>query len=150
VAAHLGAELGAHGLELVDQRLFEQRRVQRRPGAVELDQPVDRDRVLLDETARARDQRAGLGGGFAPLDGFLPARLRGAMQALVVIAELARGALERFLLAQGRDRGELELDRGRLARELEQGAVVAVSREDPVPPGLQLGVVRDAGRGATS
>jgi hypothetical protein len=72
------------------------------------------------------------------------------VQALVLVAELARGALEGLLLAQGRDRGELELDRGRLARELEQGAVVALCRQDPLPPGLQLGVVGNAGYVASS
>ena len=55
VAANLGADLSAHRLEFANQGFIQEIDFERRPGAVELDQPVDRNRFLPEEAAGDSD-----------------------------------------------------------------------------------------------
>src|SRR4029077_12040761 len=146
VLAHLGAELGARGGERARQRLVERGDVERIPGMVELHQAVCRNGLVLEQCARGRDQPRRLGKGLAPRDRGFPARLGRLVKALVLVAELARRLLERVLVRQRGERGELEVDVGRLVGELQQRLVVGLRRRDLLAPGLQLGF-RSAGSG---
>ena len=91
--AQLRAELRAHRRELARQRLVGQGFAQRRPGTVQLDQAIDRNALLLEQAVRSGDQDRGLREGFAPGDRRLQARLRRAIQSLILIPKFARRLL---------------------------------------------------------
>ena len=140
--AHLRTELRTRRDELARQRLVELGDLERGPGAVELDQAIGRNALLLEQPARGGNQRRSLGKGLAPGDRGFPSRLGRAIKALVLLAELARGLLERVFVGQRRQRRELEIDLRRLAGKLQQRLVVGFCRGDPFAPGLQLGFGR--------
>ena len=137
--AHLRAELRAHRRELARQRLVGQGFAQRRPGTVQLDQAIDRNALLLEQAVRSGDQDRGPRKGFAPRDRRLPARLRRAIQPLILIPKFARRLLECILPGERRERGKLQLDARDLVCQLQQRAVVSFCRMEPFPPALQLG-----------
>src|SRR6185369_4389596 len=145
VLAHLDAEQRPRGDELVRQRFVERGDVERGPGAVQLDQAIGWNRLLLEQPARGRDQSRRFRERLAPRHRGFPARLGRAVEALVLIAELARRLLERFLVRERGERGELEVDIGRLAGELQQRLVVGLRRRNPFAPGLQLRFGRRGG-----
>jgi hypothetical protein len=136
--AQFGAQLRAHGGEFIHQRFIGQVDPQCLPGTIQFDQPIGRNPSLLEQASRPVDQDPRLGEGFTFGDRRLPPRLRRAMQPLVVIAEFTHRLLERIFLRQACKRSELQLNAGRLMRQLQERAVVALCTTYLFPPGLLL------------
>ena len=120
-------ELGA--LHIVQQRL-----VERLPGAVDLDQAVGRDQRFRRQRRSGVDQPPGLFARHASRRLRRKTLLEQTVNAAVVAAELALGQLERRFARNGADRRQLHVDGRILARQCQQGGVVALRSVELVTP----------------
>jgi hypothetical protein len=137
--AHPGAELLAQRRKFRLQFRGGPCAAHGRPRAIQLRHAIGGNQLLVEQGARAGNQGAGFGDGGAPGFCRIPARFRGAVQALVPLAIFIHRILERVFLRQGLKGGELQLGGGRLTSELQEPRIVRARRKNPVAPGLGLG-----------
>ena len=109
-------------------RWVEQRRVQRAPGAVDVDDAIRRDQRLVEQRTGGLDQLRRAGAGLALRHAGLVALFGQAVDAAVVVSKPALGAFQRRLAGQRGHRGQLRLQRHIGVRQRQQRVVVAQRR----------------------